>query len=56
MTPEGKRIWNSPFEAHLMAVMLGEQPVTKRDELVIEDLVKSSKEDQPTTPISKDSI
>ena len=42
MTPEGKKIWDSPAGASLMEAMLGEKPFTKQDELVLESLRKSN--------------
>jgi hypothetical protein len=43
MTPQGKKIWNSPAGASLMKAMLGEKPMNKQDEAVVRALVKTSK-------------
>jgi hypothetical protein len=51
MTPQGKKIWNSPAGASLMKAMLGEKPMNKQDEAVVKALVKTSKEGKKPSPL-----
>jgi hypothetical protein len=46
MTPDGKKIWNSPAGASLMAAMLGQKPVKPQDQATVKALVKTSKAGQ----------
>ena len=48
MTPEGKKIWNSPQGASLMESMLGEKPVSEQDRATIQTLVETSKGQPPS--------
>jgi len=43
MTPQGKKIWNSPKGASLMAAMLGEKEVEPQHEATVKELVETSK-------------
>ena len=47
MTPQGKKIWNSPQGASLMESMLGEKPVSEQDRATIQALVETSKGKPP---------
>jgi len=46
MTPEGKKIWNSPAGGHLMDAMMGDEPFAARDRMTVRSLVKTSKDGQ----------
>lgn len=43
MTPEGKKIWNSPAGGSLMAAMLKLKPLEEKDKLALEKLRQTGK-------------
>lgn len=45
MTPEGKKIWNSPAGGSLMAAMLGMKPMEEKDKATVEQLRQTGKAD-----------
>ena len=50
MSPQGKKIWDSPAGASLMRAMLRGQPQSEQDKETVQALVESSKNCQQPKP------